>query len=218
MIEKKGLILVLALAFSLMICTASALEVQTRTSLVGNGTACHEAEANTEAGLGGLKFEEGFYTKALGYYNISEINYSSDFSLLAGDRMNSTLVSDGSFSLTNTKQYACSKNLNIRTVQAFETYGKVEAAYSFMSDNHTSSFDLVSNVYECGKYKLMALNSSDAHTKEYMDRADFCGNFTLELCSFFGSPYYPAAGVEEWLSCPGGAQWNSEGSNELGRP
>jgi hypothetical protein len=200
--------LVLLLA-SLLTQQAVGLDVTTTTNLVGVGTACHEVEAATEAGLGGLKFEEGFYSKALGYYNISEINYSSDFSLSASDRMNSTLVTDASFSLTNTKQYACSKNFNIKTVQAFKTYGKTEAAYSFMSDNHTSSFDLVSNVYECGKYKLMALNSSDAHTKEYLERADFCGNFTLELSSFFGSPYYPASKLNRWLECPGGAEWNT---------
>jgi hypothetical protein len=204
-IKLKSPIFCLILALSLLILpgVTTGLEVETSVMIEGIGVMDHIAEANTEPDYGGLKYHESFYTQSLGRYGTSKVNYSSAFSLVASTKLNSTLIADTSFDLTNIKQHVCLQNYNIKTLQSFKTEGSALAAYSFMADNHTSSFDLISEVRKCGGYRLKALNSTDWHTKEYLDQADYCGNYTIELSSFFGTPCYPAAGIDDWLFCPG---------------
>lgn len=193
----------------MLISPTVGLEVSTTVNLVGNGTVDHEAEVNTHQNYEGLKYTEGFYTRSLGWYANSSVIYSSDFSLVASDKMNSTIDVTSSFELSNAKQDACLRNYNIEAIQGFKTYGKSVAAYAFSGTNHTSQFDLIQEVYEGGRYKLAAKNLSDRHIYTYLDKADYCGNYTLELSSFFGTPYWPAAGCDDYLSCPGGASWNT---------
>jgi hypothetical protein len=202
-LKKAIFSLLIALSLLSLSGVAAGLEVETTVMIEGTGVIDHVAEANTEPNYGGLQYHEHFYTQSLGHYGISEVNYSSAFSLVASNKLNSTLITDTSFDLTNIKQHVCLQNYNIKTLQSFKAEGSALAAYSFMADNHTSSFDLISEVHKCGGYRLKALNMTDWHTKEYLDQADYCGNYTVELSSFFGTPYYPAAGIEDWLLCPG---------------
>jgi len=69
-------------------------------------------------------------------------------------------------------------------------------------DNHSSSFDLAQTISGAGGYCISAKNSTDWHTKAYFDTADYKGTYDVLIGSFFGAPYYPAAGISDWLLCP----------------
>jgi hypothetical protein len=226
MIQKLKLIFRFLIVLSLLLFLAgvvAGLEVQTSTSLIGNGTVDHETEMNTHAGYEGFKYEDGYYTRSLGWWGPSNVNYTSEINLIASDKANSTIDVSTLFELTNVKQDASLRNYNIMASQSFKTDGDSVTAYSFTGDNHTSTFDMVQELLGCGKYKLFARNvtrsgnSTNLHTYEFLDKADYCGNFTLELSSFFGSPVYPAANMteEEWLFCPHGSTF---GDCKMGEP
>ena len=217
MIEKKSLFLVLALAFSLMICTTSALEVSTSVIISGNGTLDLEAEANTEPGYNGLKYSEYAYTKSLGLYGLSEVNYSSNFDMVAADRKNSTINVESAFELTEIKQMACLRNYDLCLSnysllggQSFFTKGDTTAVAIFAADNSSMSMDLAQELVGAGGYKILVRNGTDMHVKRYIDTSSYEGTYQLVIGSFIGCNAYPASGLNgDWLACPGGAEWNT---------
>ncbi|MCK4252299.1 hypothetical protein KAX97_12695, partial [candidate division WOR-3 bacterium] len=89
------------------------LEVSSSISLVGEGIADHETEINTHANYEGFKYEDGFYTRSLGWWGLSNVNYTSEINLIASDKANSTIDVIVLFELTNARQDACLRNYNI---------------------------------------------------------------------------------------------------------
>ena len=207
MIEIKltSAIFCLVLSLSLLILpgVAAGLEVQTSIGIIGVGVIDREVAANTEVGLVGIKYTEHFYTQSLGRYGLSKVNYTSDFAFVANNRKNSTINADFIFELSNIYQSASVRDYELRSRQSFWTRGNTEAAVMFTVDNHSSSFDLAQEMTGAGGYCLLARNRTDWHTKEYADTAEYNGTYGLIISSFFGEPYYPAAGIEDWLLCPG---------------
>ena len=217
MIEKKCLFLVVALAFSLIICSASALEVSTSVIISGNGTIDLEAEANTEPGYNGLKYSEYAYTKSLGLYGLSKVNYSSNFDMVAGDQRNSTINVESAFELTEIKQMACLRNYNLCISnssllggQSFFTKGDTTAVAIFAADNSSMSMDLAQELVGAGGYKILVRNGTSMHVKEYLDTSCYEGTYELVIGSFIGCENYPASELNrDWLRCPGGAEWDT---------
>jgi len=156
---------------------------------------------------------EGFYTKSLGYYNISEIEFVSDFTMVASDKENTSLAVDGALAATNVKQKACLRHYDVcglKSRQSFWTHNDTEVVYAFSADNSTASFDLAQNMSGAGGYRILVLNSSNYHVKEYIDTARYLGDYELLISNWIGCDAYPGAGEEDWLFCPWGASWNIE--------
>jgi hypothetical protein len=177
--------------------------VQTSIGIIGVGVIDGEVAANTEVGFAGIKYTERFYTQSLGRYEVSKVNYTSDFALVADNRKNSTINAYSIFELSNIYHSASVRDYELRSRQSFWTRGDTEVAVIFAVDNHSSSFDLAQELTGAGGYYLLARNSTDWHTKEYVNTADYNGTYELIISSFLGEPYYPAAGIEDWLLCPG---------------
>lgn len=198
------LLLVLSLLF--LAGVAAGLEVQTSVAIQGEGVIDKEAGANTEARLAGLKYTEYLHTQSLGLHGPSKVNYTSEFSFIAANEKNSTLNLDLAFELSNIYQTTSVRDYQLRSKQSFWTEGNTEAVVMVAVNNHSSSFDLAQAITGAGGYRLLVRNSTDWHTKEYYDTADYKGTYDILIGSFFGKSYYPAAGLNDWLMCPGGQE------------
>ena len=194
----------LLLALLLASQAAAGLEVTSSTLVSGVGVIDHEAEANTEVGFNGLKYRDSFYTRSLGYWNISEVNYTSEFTMSALGKLNSTINVDTGLELTNGRQVAYLSNYNINTGQSYYFNGDSSVVSSFAADNCSASFDLAQELLGIGGYKLIALNESNSYVKEYLDKGSYTGDFReIIISNYMGSCSYPASELDEdWLICP----------------
>jgi hypothetical protein len=200
------------LLLALILLPASGLKVSTTVNLVGNGTLDLEAEANTEPGYNGLKYSEYAYTKSLGLYGLSDVNYSSNFDMVASDWRNSTINVESAFELTEIKQMACLRNYDLCLSnysllggQSFFTKGDTTAVVMFAADNSSMSMDLAQELVGVGGYKILVRNSTNMHVKEYLDTSRYNGTYELVIGSFIGCENYPAAEQwSDWLKCPWG--------------
>lgn len=183
------------------------LEVQTATIIVGVGVIDEERGVNTHAGREGIKYSEYIYTKSLGLYGLSEVNYTSDFSMYASNTLNSTLNLDVAFELTEIKQMANLRNYNLLSSQSFFTNGNASTIVAFAADNRTASFDLAQNLIGAGGYKLLVVNNTDKSVREYWDTAKYEGEYELIIGNVIGSSHFPGASCDDWLACPGDATW-----------
>lgn len=216
-LKKPIFYLLVVLSLLFIPGVAAGLEVQTTIAITGENLIIDkEAGANTEVGWSGIKYVDYFHTQSLGIYAPSNVNYTSDFSLLSSTEKNTTLNVDSAFEATNIYQTTSIMDYRLKSKQSFWTRGDTEAVTMFAVDNHSASFDLASAVTGEGGYRLLVRNSTDWHTKEYYDTADYKGTLELLIGSFIGAPYYPAAGLgEEWLICPNGQEW---GTNRFETP
>lgn len=188
----------------LLIPQVVGLEVTSSTMVTGVGVINHEAEANTEVGYKGLKYLDSFYTRSLGYWNISEVNYTSEFTMTALGKLNSTINVDTGLELTNGRQMAFLRNYNINTGQSYYFNGDSSVVSYFAADNCSASFDLAQELSGIGGYKLMVLNESNSRVKEYLDKGSYTGDFkAIIISNYMGSCSYPASELDEdWLICP----------------
>ena len=212
---KPFLCLLLALLLLSLPGIAVGLEVQTSSAIHGEGTIDKEVSANTEAGLSGIKYIEYFHTQSLGRYGPSDVNYTSDFCMIADTKENSTITIDSTFTASNIYQIVSVMDYRLRSKQSFWARGDVEAVAMFSVDNHSSSLDFAQAILGAGGYRLLVRNSTDWHTKEYLETAEYNGTYDIVLGSFFGTPYYPKSELCGWLDCPGGQDW---GTREFGNP
>ena len=194
---------------------AAGLEVQTSSVIRGEGVIDKEVSANTEVGVSGIKYLEYFHTQSLGLYGPSDVNYTSDFCMVANTKENSTITIDSTFEASNIYQIASVMDYRLRSKQSFWSRGDAEAVAMFSVDNHSSSFDFAQAILGAGGYRLLVRNSTDWHTKEYLETAEYNGTYNIILGSFFGAPYYPEAHLDDWLVCSGGQEW---GTSEFGNP
>jgi hypothetical protein len=207
-LKKPIFYLLMVLSLLFIPGVAAGLEVQTTIAIIGENLIIDkEAGANTEVGWSGIKYTDYFHTQSLGIYAPSNINYTSDFSLLSSTKQNTTLNVDSAFEATNIYQTTSVMDYRLKSKQSFWTEGDTEAVTMFAVDNHSASFDLAQELEGAGGYRLSVWNSTGRHTKEYYDTADYKGTLELLVGSFIGEPYYPAAGVNDWLRCPNGQEW-----------
>jgi uncharacterized protein with GYD domain len=205
-LKKPIFFFLLALSLLSIPGVAAGLEVQTTFSIQGEDLIIDkELEVNTEVRLAGIKYTDYLRTQSLGKHDTSKVNYTMEFNLLSGDEKNSTLNVDSSFEATNICQMASVRDYGLKSKQSFWTEGDTEAVVMFAVDNHSSSFDLAQAITGAGGYRLLVRNSTDWHTKEYYDTADYSGTLELLIGSFFGKSYYPAAGIGDFLQCPWGS-------------
>lgn len=200
--KLKHVFLCLLLLALLFILPTAGLEVATTTNLVGVGTACHEVEAATEAGLGGLKYSDYVYTRGLGYWAPSSVNYTSEFFMVSADTLNSTITVDTAYELTNFKGMACMRNYDLLGRQSYYTDGDAVTVVAFAMDNHSMSMDLASETIGIGKYRILVRNESNRHVFTYLDKGEYVGDYSLLLGSYIGKDYYPASDIGDWLGCP----------------
>ena len=212
---KHLLCLLLALLLLSLPGIVAGLEIQTSSIIRGEGMIDKEVSANTEVGVSGIKYIEYFHTQSLGLYGPSDVNYTSDFCMIANTKENSTITIDSAFEASNIYQTASIMDYRLRSKQSFWTRGDVEAVSMFSVDNHSSSFDFAQAISGAGGYRLLVINSTDWHTKEYLETAEYNGTYDILLGSFFGTPYYPEAELGDWLVCPGGQEWDTD---EFGTP
>ena len=204
-LKKPIFYLLVVLSLLFIPGVAAGLEVQTTIAITGEDLIIDkEASVNSEVGWSGIKYVDYFHTQSLGRYAPSNINYTSDFSLLSSTEKNTTLNVDSAFEATNIYQITSVMDYRLRSKQSFWTKGDTEAVTMFAVDNHSASFDLAQVVTGAGGYRLLVRNSTDWHTKEYYDTANYKGSMELLIGSFIGEPYYPAAGLGGWLDCPHG--------------
>lgn len=234
-IKLKSPIFCLLLVLSLLTLPgiAAGLDVETDVKMIGEGVIDHEAGVNTEVGFSGIKYTEYFYTKSVGYYNIyniskssgyyniyniynlSTVDYSSYLDLKARDSLNTTLEVDcDHLVLSNIRQMACLRHYNLaclphydhKSRQSFKTEGDTKAYYTFSADNCSASIYLNQTLEGSGGYYLLVRNSTDMHTKEYLDRSEYMGDYELiEVDNYVGCDGYPGAGLDgDWLPCPFG--------------
>lgn len=210
-LTKASFCLLLVLLLFSLPGTAAGLEIQTSVIIESDGEAIiyHDCEVNTEASKSGLKYQDEFYTPALGLWGGSEINYSSELSVVASDIANSTINVDSVYEMTNIRQKACLRSYPLLSLQSYWNEGDMLVAASFAADNSTASMDIAEELIGKGGYKIKVLNSSNRHVKEYLDRTDYMGEYSvIVIGSYIGESKYPASMMDDsWLSCPGGANW-----------
>ena len=206
--RKNIAFLVLLLCATLFFVSHTAgLEVETAVNIVGEGVIAHEIELNTEKGYRGLKISDSFYTRSLGMYGLSEVNYTSDLCLIVSSRANSTIYQDFEYELTNIRQTTELKNYNIGTKQVFFADGNIVTVAALDATNHSSMVDLEMELEGTGGYKILAVNMKDPHVREYLDASTSNGSYEIMVSSSIGSNYFPAGPCDSWLECPWGPTW-----------
>lgn len=200
----KHVFLCLLLLALLLTPQAAGIKVQTSVIIEGEGVFDFERSADTHVELDGLKYSDWIYTRSLGYWGDSNVNYTSDFSMLSADKLNSTIAVDIGYEITNFKGMACMRNYNLLGRQSYYTDGDAVTVVAFATDNHSMSMDLATETIGMGKYRILVRNESNMHVFTYLDKGELIGNYSLIIGSYIGEDYYPASDIEDFLPCPWG--------------
>lgn len=193
------------LLLALLLPLAAGLEVTTSAIVAGTGVFNCERSADTHVELDGLKYSDYIYTRSLGYWGASEVNYTSEFSMLSADTLNSTINVDSAYEMTNFKGMACIRNYDLLGRQSYYTDGDAVTVVAFATDNHSMSMDFATETIGMGKYKILVRNESNMHIFTYLDKGEYVGNYSALISSYIGTAFYPASKIEDSLPCPWGS-------------